>query len=320
MLQELIARISSKKDSEELKSLLLAAEANHNGAPDLVLWHPDYQSACLAASRSRKPILSFQLTGDFRNPNCELSARYARQMLFSAPEIALLIMTNFEPAWQNVRNTSFEVTWHSIPIVWSENNECSPAVASAAPEELSGDDLYAGNIATLVCTADGVVLDILPGVYEPAKYLHELEQLLFLNEVFEKDGPRGVSQYHREQARVLKSGQPAKVFKRNSISVFPSDCGEQLEECETTEVLTLDFAASSASADSDDGSSIAISSTQYLMPSGDHLREWEQLQSVSSMNQRYRRIAIHDYLRKNPESSARQATKWLFREVFEIQF
>lgn len=314
MLQELIAKISSKKDSEELKSLLRAAEEEQSEAPNLVLWYPDYQSACLAASRSRKPILVFQLTGNFSNPDCELSVRYARQMIFSAPEIALFIMTHFEPAWQNVRNTSFEVTWQSIPIVWNENNECS--ASSDAP---FSEDLYAGNIATMICTADGIVLDILPGVFEPTAYLHELEQMLFLSEVYETENWRGVSQYHREQARVLKSGQPAKVFKRRSVGAFPTDCGEQMEECEVTEVLTFDFPTASNSDGIGNASTCAVSSTQYLMPSGDQLREWEELQAVSSMNQRYRRIVIHDYLRKNPESSARQTTKWLFDEVFEIK-
>ncbi len=307
MLQELIAKISSKKEQEELKSLLQTVETGNAEAPNLVPWHPDYQSACLAASRSGKPILVFQLSGNLNNGDCEIAGQYARQMLFSAPEIALFIMNNFEPAWQNVRNTSFDVTWQSIPVCWNDKNECISPV-DAAPLEQA----YSGKIATMICTADGVVLNVLPGVFEPTAYLFELEQLLFLAEVYASESWSGVSRYHREQSLALKSGQPAKVFSKKTIGVFPTDCGEQISEREATDCLIFDFP------DSGNSSPHMISSTQFLMPSGDQLREWDELRAVSSMYERYRRIAIHDFLRKNPESSARQTTKWVFSEVFEI--
>lgn len=307
MLQELLAKISSKKEPEEFKSMLRAVDGSQGEAPNLVLWHPDYQSACLAASRSRKPILAFQLSGNLNNADCERAGRYASQLLFSAPEIALFIMTHFEPAWQNVRNTSFDVTWQSIPVVWNEDNECE-----GPTPEIQAETSCSGKVATMVCTADGVVLNILPGIYDSTTYLHELEQLLFLTEVYEREGWEGISKFHREQSLVLKSGQPAKVFSRKPLSVFPADCGEQMRESEYVDELNFDFP------DSRSSSPAIISSTQFLMPSGDQLREWDELRAVSSMYERYRRIAIHDFLRKNPESSARQTTKWVFSEVFEI--
>lgn len=307
MLQELLGRISAKKEPEELDSMLLSDESNHNAPPNLVLWHPDYQSACLAASRSRKPILAFQLSGNLNKADCESAGRYARQLLFSAPEIALFIMTHFEPAWQNVRNTSFDVTWQSIPVVWNDASEC----VGHTQESLT-DASCSAKVATMVSTADGVVLNILPGIYDSTSYLHELEQLLFLTEVYEREGWEGISRFHREQSLALKSGQPAKLFRRKTVTVFPADCGEQMCESEWADQLIFDFP------DSRNSSPVAISSTQFLMPSGEQLREWDELRAVSSMYERYRRIAIHDFLRKNPESSARQTTKWVFSEVFEI--
>lgn len=55
-------------------SLLRALGSTSTPAPDvgpgLVRWHPDFEAACDAAMRSRKPVLLFQLLGRFDEEFC----------------------------------------------------------------------------------------------------------------------------------------------------------------------------------------------------------------------------------------------------------
>jgi hypothetical protein len=306
MLQGLLTMISSKKEPDELKVLLQECEnipRNTSVSAGLVLWHPDYQSACLAASRSKKPILTFQMSGNLTDRVCETSADYARRLLFSAPEIALFIMSNFEPCWQNVRRISsdrsaFEITWQNVP-----------AVPTDFSKEESRTENSNGRIATIVCTADGVILDVLPGLYEPAEYLHQLEQFVLLNEMFETEGWHGVNRYHSEQSHVLNAGLPRKIFYKKQMNVLPTDCGEQMDESNPTEVLLFELPNASMKPS-------IVPSWQYLMPKGDELAEWERLTLMSSTNGLQRRIAIHDYLMSNQELAPHEITRWLLKNVF----
>ena len=82
-------------------------------------------------------------------------------MLFSKDEIADSINKNFEPAWVSVRD---------VPIVRIDFGEGNVLTRTLH-----------GNIATYVCSADGSVIDVLPGIYEPVQYKKNLEQLARLH-------------------------------------------------------------------------------------------------------------------------------------------
>lgn len=77
--------------------------------------------------------------------------------MFSDKEIASYINANFEPAWQSVR---------PVPIITVDMGNGNVVRKT-----------FRGNIGTYVCTTDGDVFDILPGLYSPAQYLQQLHQL-----------------------------------------------------------------------------------------------------------------------------------------------
>ena len=77
-------------------------------------------------------------------------------MLFSDDHVAALINNRFEAAWESVR---------PVPLVTINFGN-----GHVLTRTLNG------NIATYVCTADGKMLDVLPGVYEPTTYLDRLDQ------------------------------------------------------------------------------------------------------------------------------------------------
>jgi hypothetical protein len=78
-------------------------------------------------------------------------------VLFSDPQIAQYINEHFEAAWQSVR---------PVPTVSIDFGNGKVVTKT-----------FRGNIATYVCTADGIVFDILPGVYDRRAYLDRLKLL-----------------------------------------------------------------------------------------------------------------------------------------------
>src|SRR3954471_20844602 len=73
-----------------------------------------------------------------------------------------------------------------------------------------------GNILTSVCTADGQLLDALPGIYEEQTYLDQLDQLRLLAKATAKQPAQEreawVKAYHRHQAEAIKKEQPPDQF------------------------------------------------------------------------------------------------------------
>lgn len=221
-------------------------------SPGLVTWHPDYQSACLTAMRSRKPILLFQLMGDLDDDLLGASGRLARSVLFSAPEIALFIGASFEPAWQNVRSAP------ASRVDFGNGN----SVTRTLP----------GNIATYVCTADGEVIDILPGIYDPRTYLLRLQRFKLLTEICATGGWQHVEEYHRGQNTASEKNLTAPL----------------------------------------------VSSTQWLMPRGEELNEWNLLREETASNESARRKLIHDRLATEGKVAPHEITDWLYKEVLGV--
>jgi hypothetical protein len=73
-----------------------------------------------------------------------------------------------------------------------------------------------GNIATYACTADGQVLDVVPGIYAPAPYLDALRQLRMLANYVDQKGPAErltrLRDYHQRQAEHLKKDEAVARF------------------------------------------------------------------------------------------------------------
>ena len=78
-------------------------------------------------------------------------------MLFSNEVVAQYINENFEPTWESVR---------PVPQVTIDFGN----------GKVIRRTLH-GNVATYACAADGRVLDVLPGIYEPRTYVARLKEL-----------------------------------------------------------------------------------------------------------------------------------------------
>jgi hypothetical protein len=78
-------------------------------------------------------------------------------VLFSSNEVAKYINDRFEPAWESVRPAPL------VTIDFGNGNVVKRTLQ--------------GNIATYVCGSDGIVYDVLPGIYAPDVYRKQLEVL-----------------------------------------------------------------------------------------------------------------------------------------------
>jgi hypothetical protein len=75
-------------------------------------------------------------------------------VLFSDDQVAQVMSESFEPAWQSLR-----------PV---------PRVTIDFGNGTIVKRTLHGNVATYICTQDGKVLDILPGIYDAKTYAREL--------------------------------------------------------------------------------------------------------------------------------------------------
>ena len=117
-------------------------------------------------------------------------------MLFSQERVADYINNTFEPVWESVR---------PVPIVRIDFGDGNVLTRTLH-----------GNILTSVCTADGQVLDALPGIYEEQTYLDQLNQLRLLAKGAAKqpvqERAAWVKAYHQRQAEAIKKDQPPDQF------------------------------------------------------------------------------------------------------------
>jgi hypothetical protein len=116
--------------------------------------------------------------------------------LFSQERVAAYINQTFEPVWESVR---------PVPIVRIDFGDGNVLTRTLH-----------GNILTSVCTADGQVLDALPGIYEEQAYLDQLNQLRLLAKATAKQPAKEreawLKAYHHHQAEAIKKDQPPDQF------------------------------------------------------------------------------------------------------------
>ena len=212
-------------------------------------------------------------------------------MLFSNERIAELINEQFEPIWVSVR---------PVPLVHIDFGN-----GRILTRTLNG------NIATHVCTAEGHVLDVLPGIYEPETYAERLMDLVRLHQWLEQTPAEAAEQlreYHRAQATALARGEvPPKVVveridvSKNRVIEQPLKLALGKEKTAVQSQPPTKAKAPASAADSMPG-------TQRLMAA---------LVEDTRINESLRRESIHKHLADVGLVEPRDITRWLYREVLQ---
>lgn len=123
-------------------------------------------------------------------------------MLFSNKEVSTYINEHFEPVWESVR---------AVPIV----------TIDFGGGKLIKRTLH-GNIATYVCTAEGYVVDVLPGIYQPTTYISELATLAERQAQLPTDQSQAARAMHDYRTRSVlqhpaNAGNATRIAKVSSL-------------------------------------------------------------------------------------------------------
>jgi hypothetical protein len=123
-------------------------------------WYTDLAAARAAAHASGRPILALRLLGRLDQDRSCANSRFFRTMLYSDTATSRLLRERFVLYWSSER-----------PV---------PQVTIDFGDGRKLERTTTGNSAHFVLDADGHVLDVLPGLYAPAAFRHELAGSLAL--------------------------------------------------------------------------------------------------------------------------------------------
>lgn len=208
-------------------------------------------------------------------------------MLFSSDEVADYINENFEPVWESVR---------PVPLVTIDFGNGHTITRTLN-----------GNIATQICTADGQVLDILPGVYTAEVYGQQLEQLVLLHRyMWQRNRGRPaelLQEYHSRQATLLEAKRPPATFVE-----FTSGSGISGVERSTVQLVVAGRPSRAVTR--------AVEAAPPIPPS-DKLAGWKELAEDTRVNETLRRLQIHKKLAESGKVKSKDITKWLYKEILK---
>jgi hypothetical protein len=204
-------------------------------------------------------------------------------VLFSNVQVASFIDRYFEPAWESTR---------PVPIVRIDFGNGTVVTRTLH-----------GNIATEVCSADGEVLDILPGIYTPGKYVEQLNQFRLLANYAGQEGPARrparMLEYHKIQAAFLrKKEKPAQL-----VDVAPMS--KAAIESRVKAVLVSGPGRPE----------LKLQEENADLPKSEDLASWKLLADDTRLNESLRRLQIHELLFKSGLVRPEVVQKPLYRDI-----
>jgi len=203
-------------------------------------------------------------------------------VLFSNDEIAAYINNSFEPTWVSVRAV--------------------PTVNIDFGKQQITRTLH-GNIATYICTSDGMVLDIMPGAYEAQTYLERLHQFALLHRwtLDAAEPAQRLAEYHAKQRSALRSGtQPHVLVEKNGLKQNVRDFSKVARIERSVEVVLQSHLATPPQNTSELNDPFAM------------------LAEDTRVNETIRRQTIHAKLADTTMHVATDTTHWLYCEVLDV--
>ena len=141
-----------------------------------LFWYTDLEAAKAEARRVGRPILSLHLLGRLDEELSCANSRFFRTLLYSDESISAVMRDGFVLHWHSVRE---------VPRVTIE---------------LGGGRVIrqtiTGNSAHYLLDANGVPLDVLPGLYSPTAFREQLESWITLHRTLT---PESLFAYHRDR-------------------------------------------------------------------------------------------------------------------------
>lgn len=207
-------------------------------------------------------------------------------MLFSKDEVANFINKNFEAVWESVR---------PVPIVRIDFGNGTVLTRTLH-----------GNIATYVCSANGQVLDILPGIYEPQTYSNALNQFRLLYNYVIVQRAISLKAYHDGQILALKENKAPPQF------VNSAGLSKRLIE---GGVIALLVSAPEAQKWRSPQAKAKLQADHPKLEANDDIANWKILAEDTRINETIRRLQIHEMLAAAGPVQPKAVTKKLYKEI-----
>jgi hypothetical protein len=222
-------------------------------------------------------------------------------VLFSQADVANFMMANFEPVWESVR---------PVPLVRIDFGN-----GNVLTRTLNG------NIATYVCTADGQVLDILPGIYTKTAYLDQLGQFRLLAHFVDqkgKDQREALARaYHKAEAEALKKNEPpARLVRNMAVAMTKARIENPLKIVLIAGKDYTKFKTGAVVAGID--GPFVVPGTAREKPaleSAEDVASWRVLEEDTRLNETLRRRQVHEMLAADGLVPPKQVSKRLYKEV-----
>jgi hypothetical protein len=221
-------------------------------------------------------------------------------VLFSNDQVAQFINAAFEPVWESVR---------PVPIVRIDFGNGTVLTRTLH-----------GNIATYACTADGQVLDVLPGIYAPKTYLERLREFQLLARYADQNGKEKreavLKDYHEKQADALKNNGVAGNLVRTAgvskaaienkiklvIGISTENFASQVDMPKASKPVVLPKASKPVD-------------EKPNLESPDDVANWKTLAEDTKLNETGRRQQIHEMLAKSGLVKPDKVMKPIYKDV-----
>jgi hypothetical protein len=212
-------------------------------------------------------------------------------VLFSNDQVAQFINQAFEPVWESVR---------PVPIVRIDFGNGTVLTRTLH-----------GNIATYACTADGQVLDVLPGIYTPTTYLERLREFSLLARYADQNGMEKreavLKDYHEKQAETLK--------KNGVAGRLVGTAGLSKAAIENRIKLVLGLPAEKVPAQKAETAVAKTAEEKPRLEAPDDVANWKTLAEDTQLNETARRRQIHEMLAKSGLVKPDKVMKPIYKDV-----
>ncbi len=207
-------------------------------------------------------------------------------MLFSDENVAKTINDRFEPVWVSVREVP------TVTIDFGNGHKITRTLH--------------GNVASYVLSADGTIVDILPGLYDPEQYVAQLDQLWWVHHYMPstRDPAAFLADYHGKQLDSIKTSG-------KSMEVRPfADMSKISIEISTKTILRPSGWSNPYRAKP---AATVVEHPDFSKPG--ELAHWKKLVEDSEINEKERRGPVHAMLIAHPGAKPDDVTKQLYREI-----
>ena len=161
-----------------IKTAIDAVAMQRDAYASGLYWYTDMAKARAAARASGKPILSLRLLGNLNDEYSCANSRFFRTVLYANQEVSKELREKFILHWQSVR---------PVPVITIDFGD-----GRKIRRTITGNSIH------YVLTADGKVIDGIPGLYGPKAFLRELSAAETQSKSYADETPAG---WHNQQSK-----------------------------------------------------------------------------------------------------------------------